>query len=126
MTRLWRSGASLARSREIANALYNRAYADMIVVMDGKAGPRPLDSAVLLLGEAVDIYREIGDKGGEGNVVWGLGSFFYFTADAATAEGWFRRSLDLHRAAGDRTMEAWSLHMIAPGGHRPAPCRGGS
>jgi predicted ATPase/class 3 adenylate cyclase len=107
---IWRK---LGDRSQIANALYNRAYADMIVVMDGNARPETLDSAVLLLREAVDIYREIGDKGGEGNVVWGLGSFYYFTADAATAEGWFRRSLDLHRAAGDRTMEAWSLHMIA-------------
>ena len=107
---IWRE---LGDRSQIANALYNRAYADMIVVMDGNAGPETLDSAVVLLREAVDIYREIGDKGGEGNVVWGLGSFHYFTADAATAEGWFRRSLDLHRAAGDRTMEAWSLHMIA-------------
>ncbi len=28
-------------------------------------------------------------------------------------EVWFARSLELHRAAGHRTMEAWSLHMLA-------------
>ena len=107
---IWRANGDRSA---IANALYNRAYADMIVVMDGNAGPETLDSAAVLMREAVDIYRDLGDKGGEGNVVWGLGSFYYFTEDAVTAEGWFRRSLDLHRAAGDRTMEAWSLHMIA-------------
>ncbi|MEO6206897.1 MAG: hypothetical protein ABIP77_02935, partial [Candidatus Limnocylindrales bacterium] len=101
---------------ELANALFNRAYADMIEVMNGKGAPDTLDAAREMLYEALDIYRTLGDRGGEGNILWGLGSFFFFTADAATAEDWFRRSLELHRAAGDRTMEAWSLHMIALSG----------
>ena len=96
---------------EIANALFNRAYADMIVVMLGQIQPNELDSARDRLEEALATYEELGDLGGQGNVIWGLGSFYYFSADAATAESWFRRSLELHRAAGDRTMEAWSLHM---------------
>jgi predicted ATPase/class 3 adenylate cyclase len=107
----------LARAQDdrsvLARALYNRAYADMIVVMHGSAPPDTLDEAHAMLEEALAIYRELGDAGGEGNIVWGLGSFFYFTADAETAETWFRRSLALHRAAGDRSMEAWSLHMTA-------------
>ncbi len=97
---------------EIANALYNRAYADMIDMMRGTVDLAILDAAKAMLDEALTIYQDLGHRGGEGNVVWGLGSFHYFGADAATAETWFRRALDLHRAAGDRTMEAWSLHMI--------------
>lgn len=107
---IWRE---LGDRREIANALYNRAYADMIVVMNGESTPGILDEASRLLEEARSIYQELGDTAGEGNIVWGLGSFYYFTADAATAETWFRRSLELHRASGNRTMEAWSLHMLA-------------
>jgi predicted ATPase/class 3 adenylate cyclase len=97
----------------IANALYNRAYADMIVVMSGVATADSLAEGRAMLEEALEIYRDLGDSGGEGNILWGLGSFSYFTADAATAEGWFRQSLALHREAGRRTMEAWSLHMLA-------------
>ncbi len=97
----------------IANALYNRAYADMILVMHGSTDRDILVGAQALLEEALAIYSEIGDRGGEGNIIWGLGSFHLFTAGATTAEGWFRRALDLHRTAADRTMEAWSLHMIA-------------
>ena len=114
--------AALAQARAqddrsvLARALYNRAYADMIVVMHGSAPPDTLDEAYDMLAEALAIYQELGDAGGEGNIVWGLGSFHYFTADAVTAETWFRRSLALHRAAGDRTMEAWSLHMTALAG----------
>ena len=107
---LWRQ---VGDKREIANALFNRAYADMIVVMGGDVGAAHLDSGRALLNEALDLYQEVGDKGGEGNILWALGSFYYFTADARTAESWYRRSLELHRAAADRTMEAWSLHMLA-------------
>jgi len=101
----------LGDRREIANALFDRAYADMIVVMHGDKAPNP-DATHRMLTDALDIYTELGDTGGEGNVAWGLGSFDFFTADSVGAERWFRRSLELHRAAGDRTMEAWSLHMI--------------
>jgi predicted ATPase len=97
---------------EIANALYNRAYADVVLVMGGATSDDNLASGRMLMEEALALYREIGDKGGEGNVLWGLGSYYYFTADAKQAQDWYRRSLDLHRAAGDRTMEAWSLHML--------------
>ena len=66
-----------------------------------------------MLEEALGLYREIGDARGEANVIWGLGSFYYFGADASKAEDWYSRALEMHRAAGDRTMEAWSLHMLA-------------
>jgi tetratricopeptide (TPR) repeat protein len=65
------------------------------------------------LDEALAIYRELGDASGEGNILWGLGSLAYFTSDAATAESRYRQALELHRTAGNRTMEAWSLHMLA-------------
>ena len=83
-----------ATRREIANALYNRAYADVIVVMTGLARPRttldggPGDAR----GGARALPRDLGDTAGEGNILWGLGSYYYFTADAATAETWYRRS----------------------------------
>ena len=98
---------------EIANALYDRAYAEMIDVMAGRARPEAVQVARPMMEEALAIYEDLGDPGGIGNLVWALGSVEYFTADAAAAEGWYRRALELHRAAGDRTMEAWSLHMLS-------------
>jgi len=106
----WRA---LGDPAEIANALFNRAYADMIDVMSGTADVDAVRTALIQLHEALDIYRDLGDRGGEGNILWGLGSFSYFSADAAEGERWFRQSLALHEAVGDRTMAAWSLHMIA-------------
>ncbi len=108
--RLWRE---IGDRREIANALYNRAYADMIEIMEGRATVPHEGSGRAKLDEALAIYRELGDAGGEGNILWGLGSLAYFKSDAETAESWYRQALELHRAAGNRTMEAWSLHMLA-------------
>jgi predicted ATPase/class 3 adenylate cyclase len=108
--RLWRE---IGDRREIANALFNRAYADMIDIMEGNIPDDRGDRSRGLFNEALEIYRDLGDPGGEGNILWGLGSIAYFMSDAAEAEQWYRRSLELHRAAGHRTMEAWSLHMLA-------------
>ncbi len=106
----WRA---IGDRREIANALFNRAYADMISIMLGIADTTELAGGRERLDEALAISEELGDRSGQGNALWGLGSYYYFTADAAGAQPWYERSLELHRAAGDRTMEAWSLHMIA-------------
>jgi tetratricopeptide (TPR) repeat protein len=107
---VWRS---MGDKGEIANALFNRAYADMIVIMNRQADEGHLAEGRAMLEEALALYRETGDQAGEGNILWGLGSYYYFTADAEGAEGWYRQSLELHRASGQRTMEAWSLHMLA-------------
>jgi predicted ATPase/class 3 adenylate cyclase len=107
--RIWRD---LGDRRETANALYNRAYADMIEVMEGGLAAADNVRDLPRLDEALAIYRELGDVGGEANLLWALGSVHFFTANAGVAEGWYRQSLDLHRMAGNRSMEAWSLHML--------------
>jgi tetratricopeptide (TPR) repeat protein len=106
---IWRG---IGDKREIANALYNRSYAEVIVLMGGGQLDEA-DTGHAMLEEALEIYREIGDTGGEGNILWGLGTYYFFGAEAASAESWYLRSLELHRQAGDRTMEAWSLHMLS-------------
>ena len=115
--RIWREQGD---KREIANALYNDAYADILPLMGltGEAlteAQRAPQYAVGLekLEEALALYREAGDQAGEGNILWALGSYHYFTSDSAPAQHWYTESLKLHRSAGHRTMEAWSLHMLA-------------
>ncbi len=106
----WRA---IGDKREIANALFNRSYSDLIEIMKGRVDPDVLAGGRAMLEEALVLYRELGDTAGEGNILWGLGSYYYFTADAATAESWYAQSLELHRASGQRTMEAWSMHMLS-------------
>jgi len=106
----------LGDKREIANALYNDAYADILPYMGLANAAVPEDAArtgTAKLEEALALYREIGDKAGEGNVLWGLGSYQYFARAGTEAERWYLESLALHRETGQRTMEAWSLHMLA-------------
>lgn len=98
--------------RELANALYNRAYTDVIGVMSGLT----LDAELLaktraMLTEALELYRLAGDEGGEGNILWALGSVEYFSRNLAGAGDWYRQALAVHRKTGQRTMAAWSLHM---------------
>ena len=115
--RLWRE---IGDQPEIANALFNSAYADILPIMGlsgaelSLAQKRPSFLAgVAKLEEALALYRALGDRAGEGNILWALGSYAYFTGDAVAAEGWYQRSLELHRAGRHETMEAWSLHMLA-------------
>ncbi|MGH2476937.1 MAG: adenylate/guanylate cyclase domain-containing protein [Candidatus Limnocylindrales bacterium] len=115
-----RSWRSIGDKGEIANALYNEAYANILPLMGltGEALTTAQKAPSFAVGrtkleEALALYREIGDKAGEGNILWALGSYHYFTSDVVPAEHWYRESLELHRAAGHRTMEAWSLHMLA-------------
>lgn len=98
--------------RELANALYNRAYTDVIMVMSGLIREMDLlGKTKAMLGEALAIYREAGDKGGEANILWALGSVEYFSRDLDAAGDRYRAALELHRETGQRTMVAWSLHM---------------
>jgi len=64
------------------------------------------------LDEALQNYEAIGDRLGQGNVLWGIGGLYYFTSNVAEAERWYVRSLEHFRAARNRTMEAWALHML--------------
>ncbi|MFH1475574.1 MAG: hypothetical protein ABIG85_06920, partial [Chloroflexota bacterium] len=114
---IWReraADAAVADRRELANALYNRAFVTVAAAMGavgGEEDERHLAHA--MLEEALAIYEELGDTSGQGNVLWGLGGFELNGENPAGAEPWYRRALDLHRAAGRRTMEAWSLHMLS-------------
>ena len=54
----------------------------------------------------------LGDVLGEANVYWGIGTQHFFARDDALAAPAFESALALYRKLGDRTQEAWSLHML--------------
>jgi predicted ATPase/class 3 adenylate cyclase len=100
--------------RQLANALYNRGYVAVAeAVQSSEMGARPDPAARVMLEEALALYEDLGDQGGQADLLWGLGGYHMFAGAAVEAEPLFRRSLELHRAAGRRTMEAWSLHMLS-------------
>ncbi len=106
---IWRT---LDDRREIANALYNLGSGEVSLLMAGNADAEAWQRARANLDEALALYEELGDRLGQGNVLWGIGGLFYFTSDEAEAERWYVRSLEHFRAARNRTMEAWALHML--------------
>ena len=91
--RIWREQGD---KREIANALYNDAYADILPLM-GLTGEALTEAqkapqyavGLAKLEEALALYREAGDQAGEGNILWALGSYHYFTSDSVPAEHWY-------------------------------------
>ncbi len=114
---IWRaqtpSGDDATR-RELANALYNRAF--VIVAAETLDQPGAFEhrsEGLAMLREALAIYEDLGDPSGQANVMWGIGGFEIYGDNASAAEPWFRQSLELHHRAGHRTMEAWSRHMLS-------------
>jgi tetratricopeptide (TPR) repeat protein len=104
---------------ERANALYNRSFADLLNTMEivrsmpGRAGEVPAIAAEMRgrLERALPLYRAAGDRHGEGNVMWAIGTADYFVDRPADAEQWFVESLTAFEEVGDETMAAWSRHM---------------
>jgi len=98
---------------EIANAYYNASF--QFAVPDELGGMAKLDSdglGLVYLEKARQITHDLGDTRGEANAMWGLANYRYFQRYPDFGLGAATEALEKFRAIGDRTMEAWSLHMV--------------
>lgn len=100
--------------KEIANAIYNHSFAEILPFIRGEAQLTSAErEAALKRGmEALAIYRELGDRVGEGNLTWARATLEHYGELYAEAAESYRKARDLFDASGHRTMEAWSNHMI--------------
>jgi len=100
--------------REIANAYYNASFSYAMLPQLRGTDADPADDAQGLRyqQEALARYRRLGDAGGEASALWGIGNYHYFHFEADDGAPEFRSALEIFRRTGDRTMEAWSLHML--------------
>ncbi|MBF8290768.1 MAG: adenylate/guanylate cyclase protein [Chloroflexi bacterium] len=108
---IWRR---LGEKAEIANALYNYAFA-FTMTPDPNGDPSTVDpegEGARSQEEALVLYREIGDRRGEANVLWGIGNRAFFLKKDDAGEANFRAAHELFQAVGDTTMAAWALHML--------------
>jgi predicted ATPase/class 3 adenylate cyclase len=106
---LWRA---LGDRAEIANALYNLAFTYDIDSNANAVSPTyDVSLGRPLLEESLAIYREIGDPRGIGNVLWAMASADMFAGKSDRALPGFDEARSAFKAAGDRSMEAWALHM---------------
>ena len=107
---IWRS---LDDRPEIANALYNLAFTYNIDSdLNEHAPSLDMRYGGPLLDEALQIYRELDDQRGIGNVLWALGGTDMFGGRAEAALAIFEEARSAFKSVGDRTMEAWALHMM--------------
>jgi len=98
---------------EIANAYYNASF--QYAVPDPLGGRAQIDvdrQGLGYLEQARDIFRRLGDLRGEANALWGLGNYRYFQEYDDYGIDSVTEALAKFREIGDRTMEAWSLHML--------------
>ena len=111
---LWRE---LGDKAELANALYNFTFV-FSVPEDPNAEAQDLDpegEGIRASEEAYRLFEELGDERGQGNVLWGRGNRKYFSEGPDSGMSDFLAALEKFRRVGDRTMEAWSLHMVGGG-----------
>jgi predicted ATPase len=100
----------LGDAKEIANALYNDSFRYAITSEPGTADPPRTGFDQMT--RARDLATAAGDERGRANALWGMGNWLYFhkLEDAGVTQ--FREALEIFQRLGERTMEAWSHHML--------------
>ena len=108
---------AIGEEAEIANAYYNASFQFAVPERagDDDVDPDPARTGLGFLERARDTYHRIGDRRGEANALWGIGNYRYFRTFPGHGIEEFRGALEMFREVGDRTMEAWSLHMLGIG-----------
>ena len=108
---LWQA---IGDRKEIANALYNDSFRYAVPATPGAdADPEP--KGLAQMSRARDLATEVGDERGRANALWGIGNWLYFHDVDDLGVGHFAEALETFQRLGDRTMEAWSHHMLAIG-----------
>ncbi len=103
---LWES---IGDEREIANALYNDSFRYAVTEDPAKSDPDRVGFAQMK--RALDLAEAAGDEHGRANALWGIGNYLYFHDSDDRGSAQFREAMGIFARLGDRTMEAWSLHM---------------
>ena len=113
---LWQS---IGDKREIANALYNDSFRYAVSEKPGELDP---DRAGFnQMNRARDLATEVGDERGQANALWGIGNWLYFHEADDLGASRFEAALMMFQRLGDRTMEAWSHHMLGTSQIRLGP-----
>jgi predicted ATPase/class 3 adenylate cyclase len=101
----------LGDNHEIVNALYNNSFQYAVSGDPKTSDPERIGYDGMI--RALELATRIGDDPGRASVLWGLGNYVYFHDADDQGLAHFNEALDIFRRIGDRTMEAWSLHMVS-------------
>jgi len=96
---------------EIANALYNDSFRYAMTGNPKEGDPERIGFAQMQ--RSRDLATEIGDEHARANALWGIGNYRYFNDLDDSGIHDFEEARDVFGRIGDRTMEAWSHHMLS-------------
>lgn len=80
--------------------------------LNSLAGTGSRDAALAKAREALSLWQQAGDEGGEAEALTEIGRIHSDSGNCEEAFGWFRRSLDKAVKSGYREAEAWALGNI--------------
>ncbi|HEX7171240.1 MAG TPA: adenylate/guanylate cyclase domain-containing protein [Candidatus Limnocylindria bacterium] len=97
----------------VAEALYNLSFAFSYVARLG--GDTDIDRARELQEQALELFRQTGNRSGEGRALWALGATALAQRDFPTLERSGTQAEPIFRDLGDRYYLGWSLWSIVVG-----------
>jgi tetratricopeptide (TPR) repeat protein len=122
-----------ARALAIARGLDDRrilaeALADVALAEGDVSDPRALavtaKSGLAQLDEALQIYRDLGDRRGEAGVLWTIGTGYTYIDDLVSSERFLTEAARVAEESGDLFHASWANYMLggidARGGDREA------
>ncbi len=97
----------------VADALYNSGFG---MVFPPDADPIAVAAAEAMLVEALQIYRELGDRVGEARVSWARATLVWSLPEhgsMARAVDFYRESADIFQEVGDVFQYGWAERMLS-------------
>ncbi|HEX6655517.1 MAG TPA: tetratricopeptide repeat protein, partial [Candidatus Limnocylindria bacterium] len=92
----------LGDEHALAEALYNVAFTYSL-------DPGEFEQARSIGQDALDRFRRLGDRAGEGKALWGVVNSYVFTDDADAALPLVEEAIQISREQGDRFQLGWGL-----------------
>jgi predicted ATPase/class 3 adenylate cyclase len=89
--------------KTIGDAIYNATFPLLVGRLD-------MDEARVRLNEALDIFRQLGDKPALARCLWALGNANWFLQQLPDAATTLDEAIALSRETGDRFNYSWALH----------------
>lgn len=93
---------------EVAEALYNLSFTYSVAPGEKRDAERSRQIAQ----EALEIYRELGDRRGEAKTLWAMSNVFTVEGDWLKTLEVSRQALEIFRELDDRFSLAWANHSV--------------
>lgn len=111
---LVRVAESVGDRAAVANAYYNRAFANVVLASSNETFlDEALSAGVADHEHALAIWRELGDEAGVAKALWGLGTAFFYKGDMEQARRYSAEAETLFARQGNNFGLGWAKHMLA-------------